>query len=101
MLEPKTEAQSLILQKILAERSRQDEKFGAIPRNNKPELWLTVLTEETGEVARAILEGDSPNYAAELIQVAAVAIAALEDYYSGASCWEMTDVCKPIKYFQE
>ena len=41
-------------------------------------LRLTVLTEEVGEVGRAILDRDHPNLRAELIQVAAVAVAWLE-----------------------
>lgn len=28
----------------------------------KPEVYLAVLTEELGEVARSIIEGDSDNY---------------------------------------
>lgn len=36
---------------------------------------LAVLAEELGEVARALLEGDRPGLARELVQVAAVAVA--------------------------
>ena len=39
---------------------------------------VMVLTEETGEVARAVLEGDPQALRAELVQVAAVAVAWLE-----------------------
>lgn len=38
-----------------------------------PELWLAVLTEEVGEVARAVLERDYPHMEQELAQVVAVA----------------------------
>jgi NTP pyrophosphatase (non-canonical NTP hydrolase) len=46
-------------------------------------LWLAILTEEVGEVAKAILEGaegalDVEPLRRELVQVAAVAVAALE-----------------------
>lgn len=39
---------------------------------------VAVLTEETGEVARAVLDGDHDHLRIELVQVAAVAIAWLE-----------------------
>jgi hypothetical protein len=39
---------------------------------------VAVLLEEVGEVARAVLEGDPQNLRAELVQVAAVAVAWLE-----------------------
>lgn len=39
---------------------------------------LAVLTEEVGEVARAILDRDDANLRDELIQVAAVAVAMIE-----------------------
>jgi hypothetical protein len=95
------QVRALVIKKVIDERERQDKKFGAMPRNLKPSLWLAILTEETGEVARAILEGDSDNYAVELIQVAAVAIAALEDYYRGQPLQDVDDVCPPIRYFGE
>lgn len=38
-----------------------------------PETWLAVLTEEVGEVARAVLERNYPEMERELAQVAAVA----------------------------
>lgn len=40
-----------------------------------PAMKLVVLTEEVGEVARALLEGDDAKLWEELIQVAAVAVA--------------------------
>jgi NTP pyrophosphatase (non-canonical NTP hydrolase) len=63
------------------ERRRQDEKWG--PQSEHTfEHWLAILTEEVGEVAKAILETDvaGPRYEIrnELIHVAAVAMAALE-----------------------
>lgn len=65
-----------ILREISDERLRQDTKWGE--RNQSPTTWLPILTEEVGEVANAILEGDENNYRVELIQVAAVAIAMIE-----------------------
>ncbi len=71
-----------ILQAIQDERDRQDAKWGS-QRDLAQETWLTILVEEVGEVAESILEGDPEGYAKELIQVAAVAVAALEGYYGG------------------
>ena len=61
------------------ERARQDDKWGIMPRNNSDMVWLAVLTDEIGECARAILKTDWDNLKDEIIQVAAVAIAWLED----------------------
>lgn len=92
--------QQTIVEEVLLERTRQDEMFGAMPRNLTPAAWLTILVEEIGEVARASIEGDSTGYPIELIQVAAVAIAALEDYYGGRPDLHLEDVCRPIYYAQ-
>ncbi len=72
----------IILQRIQDERDRQDIKWGA-QRHLAQETWLTILVEEVGEVAESILEGDPVGYSKELVQVAAVAVAALEGYYEG------------------
>jgi NTP pyrophosphatase (non-canonical NTP hydrolase) len=76
---------------ILAERERQNFKFGE--QNHSPEKWAVILGEEYGEVCRAILDagfaqgeiGGLQDYKLnlqklknELVEVAAVAIAALE-----------------------
>lgn len=69
-----------VLQQIRDERARQDAKWGRATERNLPKkTWLTILMEEVGEVAEAILEEDDNNYPVELIQVAAVCVAALED----------------------
>lgn len=73
-----------ILQEIRDERQRQDDKWGvAAQRNLPPYTWIAVLLEEVGEVARGALEKDYINYCDELIQVAAVCVAALEDARAG------------------
>lgn len=97
MSEP-TPVQAEIIQKIIEERSRQDKKFGEMPTNCAPSLYLTVLTEETGEVARAIRKGKGEDYVKGLIQVAAVAMCAIEDCRTGRSLREVSDVCKKIQY---
>lgn len=65
---------------IVAERARQDIKWG--PRNkHDPARWLVILMEEVGEVSNALLDHDPEGYYTEFIHVAAVAVAALE-------CWK-------------
>lgn len=65
-----------VLDLITEERGRQDAKWGA-NRNLRNVEWLTILMEEIGEVAKAMLE-DQNHVRHELIQVAAVAVAWLE-----------------------
>lgn len=72
-----------ILFDVLNERVRQDKKFGP-DRHQHPFLWNTILLEEVGEVARASLEVEfdnveTENYRKELVETAAVAIAAILD----------------------
>ena len=76
-----------ILDEIWAERGRQETKWGGTHlwgvgscASNlvAPSTKQMVLSEECGEVARAVLEKDPPKLRKELVQVAAVAIAWLE-----------------------
>jgi hypothetical protein len=76
-----------ILAAVNAERARQHSKWGrshpwgagdCSSPGVAPTVKAAVLLEETGEVARAVLERDSDALRRELIQVAAVAIAWLE-----------------------
>lgn len=90
--------QDAILTSVLEERQRQDDKFGASPRSLHSSVWILVLMEELGEVARAVLQGDSTNYRDELIQVTACGMAALEDYYLGKQTMSLEDVGCGIKY---
>ena len=62
---------------VYEERMKQDEKWGQ--QNHDPLKWNAILGEEFGEVSKAILEGDVKNYREELIQLAAVAVAAIEN----------------------
>jgi NTP pyrophosphatase (non-canonical NTP hydrolase) len=72
-----------IFGEIVEERRRQDEKFGA-DRNDRNETnvdMLPVLVEEVGEIAKELNERghrDTPHLEAELVQVAATAVAWLE-----------------------
>ena len=61
------------------ERDFQDNKWGALPRHLSDMVWLTVLTEEVGEVAQAILKRNWLNLKLEIVQVIAVGVAWLED----------------------
>jgi NTP pyrophosphatase (non-canonical NTP hydrolase) len=80
-------AVSLTLQQVHQERNEQVRKWGV--QDHSPEMWLAILTEEVGEVAKEIAEShvkpfNARRYRQELIQVAAVAAAAIEsmDYQS-------------------
>ena len=74
---------------INQERKRQDTKWGE--QNHNPYKWLAILHEETGEAAKALLEGSLLNYRDEMIQVAAVAIAAIECLDRGK--WDARKEC--------
>jgi len=63
---------------VYDERMRQDAKWG-IDRMMSNWSWMAVIVEEIGEVAEAMLKGELPNVRHELIHVAAVAVAWLED----------------------
>jgi NTP pyrophosphatase (non-canonical NTP hydrolase) len=66
-----------ILGEVVDERKRQDDRWGV--QNHGPDGWLTILMEEVGEASRAVLGGWADNkYRRELVQVAAVAVAAIE-----------------------
>lgn len=72
-----------VLAEVLQERERQQAKWGQ--QDHDPAVWLMILGEEVGEVNNAALEhlmGNVPNlsaYREELIQVAAVAVQAVEN----------------------
>jgi len=77
---------------VRAERKRQELKWGE--QNHSPAEWLMILGEEVGEANQAALEAHfagthNPgnhtlkDYRKELIQVAAVAIAAVESLDRG------------------
>ncbi|MBC8420263.1 MAG: hypothetical protein H8E10_16885 [Desulfobacterales bacterium] len=74
-------SQASVIKLILRERKRQDEKWGE--QNNEPLRWMAILSEEVGETNKAILENNIVDYVEELIQVAAVAVAALEAVHQG------------------
>jgi len=65
-----------IFEQIAKERKRQDEKWGV--QNHHSEKWFTILGEETGEACKASLERDWEGYRQELVESAAVIVAAIE-----------------------
>lgn len=85
-----SQSTSLILAEVANERRRQDRKFQPPPRpDHSPTDWFAILGEEVGEAGEEVVEirwAASPELAmfrhiklrAELIQVAAVAVAWVE-----------------------
>ena len=74
-----------IYDEIKQERRNQNIKWGE--QNHYPTYWMVILMEEVGEAAQCLC-GKSinyKNYRKEMIQVAAVAIAALE-------CFDKNDI---------
>lgn len=78
-----------VLSEVLAERQRQDVKWG--PQNHGPMIWLGILAEEFGEAAKDandfhfasdafVKSTKGANFRKELVQVAAVAVAMIESY---------------------
>lgn len=86
MIHDLLEEHSDILYDVLNERQRQNDKFGA-NRTQHPFLWNTILVEEVGEASKESLDmyfSGKPDealskYRKELIEVAAVAIATIQD----------------------
>ncbi len=70
--------QGNVVADVLLERKAQDAKWGV--QDHIPLYWLAILGEEVGETNKAVLEKDWTNYREELVQVAAVALAAIENY---------------------
>ena len=68
--------QQEIIDAIVAERDRQDALWGIT--DHDPLHWHLFLSEELGEVSRAIQDGTIEDYRVELIQLAALCVNALE-----------------------
>ncbi len=75
----------LIMLDIENERQRQDKKWGGVPGIDRCDdhTYAAVLGEEFGEVCKAWLERDITNLREELVQVAAVAVAWVEEIDNG------------------
>ena len=55
---------------IQIERNAQDEKWGE--QRHSDEKWLTIILEELGEAAKAVLEKNEEGLLEETVQVAAL-----------------------------
>lgn len=69
---------SAAVRDVLGERDVQDVKWGE--QNHTPATWNLILGEEVGEACKAALEQEPNDYRFEMVQVAAVAIAAIESH---------------------
>jgi len=76
-----------ILNEVLAERERQDKKWGGVPGIDRLDdhTYAAVLGEEFGEVCQAWLQREVKELRLELIQVAAVAVAWIEEIDNGGA----------------
>lgn len=70
-------AQQMAIQEILQERAYQLAKWG--DQQHEDAWWVVIETEELGEAAKEVFDGKPDELKAEVIQVAAVALAWLED----------------------
>ena len=84
-LEARLQGAPQVYADIMAERKRQDEKWGV--QRHHPTEWLSILGEEFGEVCKAVCEahfsgyestGKWDQYRVELIHTAAVAVSMIE-----------------------
>ncbi len=76
-------SEEVILDEVRRERDRQKRRWGQ--QDHNVHTWLMILGEEVGEANKAVLENRFLNaplddYREELIQVAAVAIAAIQNF---------------------
>ena len=78
---------ALVLTEVSTERLRQDAKFGD-QTGHSDGMWLAILTEEFGEIGKALCEGDDPYD--EIIQTAAVAV-------NWAECWLIRKAMESLK----
>ena len=75
---------------VIAERLRQNEKWG-FPQHNTPFEWVSILTEEVGELAQAVndayLSGgsleDRDKVIEEAVHVSAVSLSIIEHMQEG------------------
>lgn len=72
---------------LQAERERQDKTFHH--QDHAASRWLAILTEEVGEVAKEVVDAESVGrLRAEIVQVAAVAVAWLEALDRGPAAFD-------------
>lgn len=71
---------------VANELQRQRDKWGIQDRH--PQMWMNILMEEVGEASKAMMEahfrgGNPDDYVEEMVQVAAVAMVAIDNYFRG------------------
>lgn len=71
----------VVLELVRAEREDQTAKWG--PSCHEPAVWLAILGRQIGHYSAMVLDDDSIQSVEELIQIAAVAVAAAEDIIYG------------------
>jgi NTP pyrophosphatase (non-canonical NTP hydrolase) len=76
-----------ILRDVSRERDGQDAKWGGVPGVDRRDdhTYAAVLGEEFGEACRAWIERDTAALREELVQVAAVAVAWIEELDNGGA----------------
>lgn len=87
---PISETLGTVLEDVIEERHRQDAKWGE--QNHDPFAYLTILMEEVGEASQAALHDrfggpKAGTFRAEMVQVAAVAVAIIECIDRGKWRW--------------
>jgi hypothetical protein len=77
----------LIFSEVNAERDRQDGKWGGIPgvERRDDHTYAAVIGEEFGEACKAWLERDAAALRAELVHLAACAVAWVEELDNGGA----------------
>ena len=79
--------ESMALSDVLEEKKAQEVRWGK--QNHEPPIWLMILGEEVGEANKAVLESSGNGaiqcngfikYRDEMVQVAAVALSAVESF---------------------
>lgn len=80
-------ARRLILADVNAERERQDAKWGGEPGTQRRDdhTYAAVIGEEFGEACQAWLERDTAALRLELVQLAACAVAWVEELDNGGA----------------
>lgn len=77
------------LNDVSTERIAQNKKWGH--QNHPFEKWMTILMEEVGELAEAVLDNNSDNIYAEATQTAAVAVEIMEQVKRNQNDAEKTE----------
>lgn len=88
-----------VLSLITQERAAQDEKWGVQDHGN--EKWMIILMEEVGEASQAALNGHHESCMYELVQCAAVCVAAVECMARELGTESLSSLIQIIKEQQE